>query len=130
HLFAERNRMGSYLVMLMAGAAMFGVLFFLTQFLQGIQGYSPLRTGLAFLPFTPILVVSAQVASRLVARVGSRTLIITGATLLVGGLLWLSNIGVDSGYVTLVLPAIAMIAAGRGQIFVAVTITTVSGRGR
>jgi EmrB/QacA subfamily drug resistance transporter len=127
HLFAERNRTGSYLVMLSAGAAMFGVLFFLTQFLQGIQGYSPLRTGLAFLPFTPVLVASAQVASRLVARVGPRALIITGAISLVAVLLWLSTIGVDSGYLTLLLPAFVLIALGMGQIFVSVTLTAVSG---
>ena len=127
HLFTDRNRTGSYLVMLTAGAAMFGVLFFLTQFLQGIQGYSPLRTGLAFLPFTPVLVVSAQVASRLVARTGPRALIITGAGLLVAGLVWLSTIDVGSGYLTLMLPAFALIALGMGQIFVSVTLTAVSG---
>jgi len=127
HLFAERNRTGSYLVMLTAGAAMFGVLFFLTQFLQGVQGYSPLKTGLAFLPFTPILIMSAQFASRMVARAGPRKLILAGASLLVVGLLWLSNIGVGSGYLTLMLPAIAMIALGMGLIFVSVTLTAVSG---
>jgi predicted MFS family arabinose efflux permease len=126
-LFAERNRTASYLVMLTAAAAMFGVLFFLTQFLQGIQGYSPLRTGLAFLPFTPVLVVSAQIASRMVSRVGPRPLIVAGASLLVAGLAWLSNVGVGSGYLTLMLPAIAMIAMGMGQIFVSVTVTAVSG---
>src|SRR5205814_7312311 len=95
--------------------------------LQGVQGYSPLKTGLAFLPFTPILIMSAQFASRMVARTGPRTLILAGASLLVIGLLWLSNIGVGSGYLTLMLPAIAMIALGMGLIFVSVTLTAVSG---
>src|SRR5436190_5812881 len=105
HLFAERARWGSYAVMLMGGAAMFGVLFFLTQFLQGPLGYSPLKTGLAFLPLNLIIITSAQVSSRLVPRTGPRPLILVGTTLMVLGLLWLSRLGAGSGYVSLVLPA-------------------------
>jgi EmrB/QacA subfamily drug resistance transporter len=127
HLFAERSRWGSYAVMLSAGAAMFGVLFFLTQFLQGVLGYSPLKTGLAFLPFTPILVVTAQVASRVLRRTGPRALILPGTVLVAGGLLWLSRLGVNSGYATLLLPGIAMIAVGMGLIFVPVALTAVAG---
>jgi|SRR6266571_88683 len=127
HLFAERARWGSYTVMLMGGASMFGVLFFLTQFLQGPLGYSPLRTGLAFLPLNLIIITSAQVSSRLVPRTGPRPLILFGTSLMVLGLLWLSRLGAGSGYATLVLPAMATIGVGIGQIFVPVTLTAVSG---
>jgi predicted MFS family arabinose efflux permease len=127
HLFADRARWGSYAVMLMGGAAMFGVLFFLTQFLQGPLGYSPLRTGLAFLPLNLIIITSAQVSSRLVPRTGPRPLILFGTTLMVLGLLWLSRLGAGSGYVSLVLPAMATLGVGIGQIFVPVTLTAVSG---
>jgi EmrB/QacA subfamily drug resistance transporter len=130
HLFADRNRWGSYTVMLMVGAAMFGVLFYLTQYLQNVLGYSPLRTGLAFLPLNLIVITVAQVASRIVRRTGPRRLILTGTVLIGTGLLWLSTISADVGYVRLVLPAMSLFGAGMALIFVPVTLTAVSGVAR
>ena len=127
HLFTDRNRSGSYAVMLMGGAAMFGVLFFLTQYLQNILGYSPLRTGLAFLPLNLIIITSAQVAARMVPRIGPRPLILSGTVMMTAGLVWLSQISVGSGYTGLVLPAMAVMGLGLGQIFVPVTLLAVSG---
>src|SRR5438067_3451628 len=127
HLFEQRNRWGSYAVMLMVGAAMFGVLFYLTQYLQDVLGYSPLRTGLAFLPLNLVIITSAQVASRTVRRAGPRALIVAGTALAVIGLLWLSRLTADSGYVGLVLPAMALVGIGLGQVFVPITLTAVAG---
>jgi hypothetical protein len=58
-LFADRNRTGSYIVMLAVGAALFSMFFFLTQFVQEILGYSPLKAGFAFVPVTIVIVIVA-----------------------------------------------------------------------
>jgi EmrB/QacA subfamily drug resistance transporter len=125
HLFANRNRWGSYLVMLMIGASLFGVLFYLTQYMQNILGFSPLKTGLLYLPMNLTLITVAQVASRLVRRTGPRVLILSGTALVGGGLLLMSAITVDSGY-ALVLPALELVGAGLGLVFVPITLTAVS----
>jgi EmrB/QacA subfamily drug resistance transporter len=127
HLFAERTRWGSYVVMLLVGASMFGVLFFLTQFMQVTQGYSPLRTGLAFLPLNLTIIASAQAASRLVRRFGPRRLIVTGTSLAALGLLWLSLITADSSYLGLVFPGMELIGLGLGLVFVPITLTALAG---
>lgn len=126
-LFRSRTRVGSYVVMLITGAALFSMFFFLTQYVQGVKGYSPLKAGFAFLPVTAIVIVVAQVASRLVGRVGPRPLISVGAFSMGAGLLWLSQLSVTSSYAELVLPAIALIATGMGLIFVPITLGAVSG---
>src|SRR5439155_23068193 len=77
-LFRDRNRNASYIVMLATGAALFSMFFYLTQFVQEILGYSPLKAGLSFLPVSATIVVSAQIASRLVSRVGARPLVTLG----------------------------------------------------
>lgn len=77
-IFANRNRSGAYAVRLAIGATLSGMLFFLTQFMQNILGYSPLKAGLAFLPITVGVVLGAQAASRLIGRIGPRPLMSLG----------------------------------------------------
>jgi predicted MFS family arabinose efflux permease len=126
-IFENRNRAGAYGVMIIIGAAMFGMFFYLTQFVQEILGYSPIQAGFAFLPVSVVIVISAQIASRVVAKTGTRPLLVLGSALTGVALLWLSTINVDSGYVTLLLPAMCVMAFGLGFIFVPVTLTAVSG---
>jgi EmrB/QacA subfamily drug resistance transporter len=126
-LFRDRNRNASYIVMLATGAALFSMFFYLTQFVQEILGYSPLQAGLSFLPVSATIVVSAQLASRLVARVGARTLVTSGAVLTGVALLWLSTISADSGYLTLLLPCMIVMAFGLGLVFVPITLNAVAG---
>jgi EmrB/QacA subfamily drug resistance transporter len=129
-LFADGNRTGSYVVMIVTGAALFSMFFFLTQFVQEILGYSPVQAGLAFLPVSAVIIVVAQVTSRVISRTGPRPLIV-GGTILTGlSLLWLSQIGVGSGYMTLLLPCMVIMAAGLGLIFVPITLTAVAGVAR
>ena len=104
-LFSNRNRDASYIVMLSTGAALFSMFFYLTQFVQEILGYSPIQAGFAFLPVSVVIVISAQIASRVVAKTGARPLLVLGSALTGVALLWLSTINADSGYVTLLLPA-------------------------
>lgn len=126
-LFRNPNRVGSYVVMLITGAAVFAMFFFLTQYVQEVKGYSPLKAGFAFLPVSAVIVIVAQVASRLLGRVGPRPLISAGAVVTGAGLLLMSGLGMASGYWNGLLPAITLVAVGMGLIFVPITITAVAG---
>ncbi|MGY0232597.1 MFS transporter [Longispora urticae] len=126
HLFADRDRTGSYVVMLLTGAAMFGMFFFLTLFVQNVLGYSPLRAGFAFLPVTLAIGITAQLASQILPRTGPKILMMIGGTLAAGGLIWLSRINESSGYVTGLLIPMCIFGLGMGFIFVPVTIVALS----
>ena len=126
-IFVSRTRSASYAVRLALGATLGGVLFFLTQFLQNVLGYSPIKAGLAFLPITLGVVTGAQLASRLVGRIGGRLLMMTGALFAGIGLFWLSMITERTGYLSGVLGPVVVFGFGLGLIFVATTITAVAG---
>lgn len=126
-LFRDRTRVGCYFVMLILGAAVFATFFFLTQYIQKVHGFSPLRAGFAFLPMSAVIVTMAQIVSRVVHRVGAAPLI-TAGTISVGfGLFILSSLTPSSSYVAHVLPAILLVAGGMGSIFVPITLGAVSG---
>jgi MFS family permease len=127
HLFRDRNRAGTYAMMLALAAAMFGQFFFLTLFVQDVLGYSPLRAGIAFLPITGAIVLTSQFAARSVSRLGPRRLMGTGAVLAVAGLAWLSQVSVSSGYVDGILGPMLLFGLGMGLLFVPLTILAVSG---
>jgi predicted MFS family arabinose efflux permease len=126
-LFSDRNRDAGYIVMLCTGAALFSMFFYLTLFVQEILGYSPLKAGFAFLPVSATIVVSAQIASRTIARFGARPLVTIGTFLTGVALLWLSTITPTSGYLTLLLPSMIVMSLGLGFVFVPITLTAVSG---
>jgi len=126
-LFENRTRVGAYIVMLITGAAVFAMFYFLTQFVQNVVGFSPLKAGFAFLPVSATIVVVAQIASRLVARVEARVLISTGAISAAVGLYLLSQLSVHSSYVAGVLPSLLLIATGMGLVFVPITLAAVTG---
>jgi EmrB/QacA subfamily drug resistance transporter len=114
----ERNRGGSFLALGVLGAGMFGVFLFLTYYLQQTLGYSPLRTGLAFLPMTAALVITSGVAStRVLPRTGPRPLFAMGMALAAFGLALLAQLGVHASYATQVLPALILVGAGLGLVF-------------
>jgi EmrB/QacA subfamily drug resistance transporter len=126
-LFRNRTRVGSYVVMLVVGAAVFAMFYFLTQYIQEVKGYSALKAGFAFLPVSGVIIVIAGVTSRLVAKVSVGRLIAAGALITGGGLLWLSADGIDASYLGHLLPAMVLIAVGMGLIFVPITLTAVAG---
>src|SRR5918995_1299534 len=127
HLFRDRNRAGSYAIMLALAAAMFGQFFFLTLFVQNVLGYSPLRAGLAFLPITAAIVLTSQFAARSLPRIGPRRLMTGGALLAATGLAWLTQVSVTSGYVDGILGPMLLFGLGMGLLFVPLTIVAVSG---
>jgi EmrB/QacA subfamily drug resistance transporter len=113
----DRNRGGAYLGMLFAGAGMFGIFLFATYYLQTTLGYSPVVTGLAFLPMVVTLMVSANVGQIvLMPRTGPRPLIGLGMLIAAGGMVWLTRIGVHSGYASAILGPLMVTAAGLGQV--------------
>jgi MFS family permease len=111
----DRNRGAAYLTILVAGAAMFGIFLFLTYYLQTIRGYSPLVTGVAFLPMIAMLVVFAQLSNIvLMPRIGPKALVATGMLVAAAGMAWLTRIGVHTSYAATVLGPIMVTGAGLG----------------
>ena len=125
-LFRNRSRDGAYIVMLIIGAAVFAMFFFLTQYVQLVLGFSPIKAGLAFLPVSATIIVVAQVVSRLVHRLQPKLIIASGTVFGGLGLYSLSRLTPDSSYAAHVLPSIIMIAIGMGSIFVPITLAAVS----
>jgi EmrB/QacA subfamily drug resistance transporter len=114
----DRNRGASFVAMLLAAVAMFGVFLFLTYYLQKSRGYSPVTTGLAFLPMTGLVMIVAVVATtQLKDRLGPRTLVVVGMLCGAGGMLLLAQIGLHSSYAGGILPGLELMAIGLGLIF-------------
>ncbi len=114
----DRNRGAAYISMGLAAIAMFGVFLFLTYYLQVNRGYSPVTTGLAFLPMTLVVMVTAIVATtRLRSRVGPRPLVVAGMGLGSAAMMMLRGIGMDSSYAGDILPALVVMGAGLGLVF-------------
>ena len=123
----DRNRGGSFLASLFVGSAMLGTFLFLTYFLQGTLGYSALKTGFAFLPFSVGIVIGAGLASRLLPRIGPRALIVVGVVLAAGGLFWFTGLTGDSTYLAHVLPPELLVSVGMGLSFVPLSSTSLVG---
>lgn len=120
-LFRDRDRVAAYLSMLLVVGTMFGMFFFLTQYMQGVLEFSPLAAGLAFLPLTGLLFASSRIVPRVIERIGSGRLMITGSVALLAGMLWLTRVTIDSGYLTGVVGPLLLFGAGAGMIFIPLT---------
>src|SRR5918994_1772845 len=125
-VIADRTRAVSFAAMLVIGAAIFSMFLFVSLFVQQVLGYSPLEAGIAFLPFTVGIVVAAQVASALASRVDPRWIAGAGGGLSVLAMWGYSQMDVDAGYATDLLPWIVVQAVGMGLLFVPLTLTAVS----
>ena len=113
----DRNRAGAYAAIGLTFIAVFALFFFLTFYLQGVRGDSPVKTGAAFLPLPLALVVSSGISTvRLFPRFGPRRLIVPGLLVAAVGMVMLSRLGVDSGYAAHVLPALVITGVGFGAI--------------
>jgi EmrB/QacA subfamily drug resistance transporter len=114
----DRDRGGSYLAVGLSGIAIFGVFLFLTYYLQQNLGFSPIKSGLAFLPMTVAIMFSATTAqTKLLPRTGARPLVGSGMVLGAIGMLYLTGIGPDTSYASHVLPALIIMGLGFGLIF-------------
>ena len=125
-ILENRNRAGAYGVMLIIGAAMFGMFFYLTQFVQGILGYSPIKAGFAFVPVSICIIISAGLASQFITRFGAKPFALLGTAMTAAGMFWLAQIQPDSTYVGGLLGPMVVFALGLGFTFMPLTLAAVS----
>jgi EmrB/QacA subfamily drug resistance transporter len=114
---------------LVASAGFVPMFFFLTLYMQTVLHFSPIQTGLAYLPLTGGFTISSGIASQLFARLGTKPVIVAGAVIVAGGLYWLSQIPVDGSYATSILPGLLVVSLGGGGVFVGVTTAANAGVG-
>ncbi len=126
-VFKIGNLRAANMVQLPVTASMFSMFFFLTLYIQNVLGYSPIRTGFAFLPVTFIIGIGSAIISKEVSRIGYKIPMIVGPLLLAGGLLYFSRLPVDGHYLTDVLPGLGLMATGLGFMFVSTTIAATTG---
>jgi EmrB/QacA subfamily drug resistance transporter len=113
----DRNRGGAYASMLVASAGLFGIFLFLTYYLQQTLGYSPLVTGVAFLPVSAGLILAANLSTIvLMPRTGPRPLVVIGMLAAAGGTAWLAHLGPHTGYAAGVLGPILLAGIGVGLV--------------
>jgi EmrB/QacA subfamily drug resistance transporter len=116
-ILRTRNRATAYLAVATSVIGTFGMFLMLTYHFQVVLGYSPLRTGVAFLPLNLAVIVSSGVASRLMASRSARALVAPGLVVASAGLALLTRLDPASGYLTLILPAMVLVGAGVGFVF-------------
>jgi predicted MFS family arabinose efflux permease len=126
-IYSSRTLSAANMVVLLVGAAIFAMWFFLSLFLQQVLGYSALRAGLAFLPMTLCIVAGSTIASRAVTRVGPKPILVTGMVAQAAGLALFTRITPGGSYVGQLLAPSLLVAIGIGFAFVPVTIAAVSG---
>jgi EmrB/QacA subfamily drug resistance transporter len=118
HIVWDRARGGAYAAIALAGSAVFAVFLFLTYYMQLNLGFSPLKTGVAFLPMTVMIVLTATtVQTRVLPRTGAKPLVISGMTLGIIAMLVFTRLTPGASYATHVLPGLIMIGIGMGMIF-------------
>ncbi|MFD8688653.1 MFS transporter [Streptomyces sp. NPDC059651] len=114
----DRNRGGVYLSLGLAVIAMFGLFLFLTYYLQVVKGYSPIKTGFAFMPMIVGMITgSTQIGARLMTRVPARLLMAPGFLLAGVGMLLLTQLEIDSSYAAVILPGQLLLGLGMGTAF-------------
>jgi predicted MFS family arabinose efflux permease len=123
-VLAERNRGGSYLGSLVVGAGLFSMFLFLGLYLQVVLGYSPLKSGFAFLPFTAGIITFAGIASQLLPKFGPKPLMVPGLITAGIGLLLLTRITPETSYLTHVLPSMLIMSSGMALVFIPLTSTS------
>ncbi len=127
-IFRLRTLRGANIVGLLIGMSLFSMFFFISLYLQNVMHYSPIKTGISYLPLAVGIILSAGVAAQLVNRFGFKLPLIAGLLLIASGLLWFSQVpGTGGSYVTDVLGPSLLAAVGLGFSFVPVTIAAVTG---
>jgi EmrB/QacA subfamily drug resistance transporter len=120
-IFRVRGLAAADATQLIALAGFTSMFFFLTLYMQNVLGYSPVRTGLAYLPLCFAVGIGSGIAGGLLSRVGTRPVIAVGAIVTAGGVYWLSRIPVHGSFLTDLLPGMLVTAIGIGAMFVGVS---------
>ena len=126
-IFRVRSLLTANVVMLLVASGMFAMFFFNTLYIQRVLGYGPLEAGLAFLPFTAGVMVSAGLASQFAPRVGVRPVAALGMIVTAVGMLLLARLPVDGSYLADVLPALVVTSLGMGAVFMPLTLVATTG---
>jgi EmrB/QacA subfamily drug resistance transporter len=126
-IFRLRTLTGANIVGLLVGASLFSMFFFLSLYMQEVLGYSPIRTGLAYLPLAVTIIVAAGVGSQLVTRIGFKPTLAAGLAFIAIALLWFSRLPVHGRFAPDLLGPSMLAATGLGLSFVTTTIAAVSG---
>ena len=126
-LFASRTRTGALIARMLVVGGMFSMFFFVTQYLQGVLGYDPLRAGLAFLPMTLVMFATVQVVPRLVRRIGPERLLVGGLAVALAGMAWLSALSAGSPFATGVAAPLVLLGVGMGAALAPLTAAGIAG---
>jgi EmrB/QacA subfamily drug resistance transporter len=126
-IFRVRSLSAANVSMFLVGSGLFAMFFFNSLYIQRVLGYGPLKAGLAFLPFTAGIMVSAGLASAYGPKVGIRLVTAVGMVVACAGLLLLTRIPVDGSYLTSVLPSLLLVSLGMGAVFVPLTLIATTG---
>ncbi len=117
HVILDRNRGAAYASILLAAVGMFAIFLFVTYYLQTTLDYTPIQTGLSFLPMVGCLVVAAQLGTNfLVPRLGPKVMVPIGMLMATGGMLWLTQLGVHSTYAADIMPPLMLVGLAMGTI--------------
>jgi len=126
-IFRRRNVSGGSLIQTLMPAALFGMFFYLSIYLQQILHYSPTMTGVADVPFTIILIIVAGVLSGRIAKLNPKPILIIAPLVVAAGLMYFARIPVHANYWIDIFPGIALMATGMAAVFVTTTLVTTSG---
>jgi len=126
-LFASRTRAGAYAARMLLVGAMFSMFFFLSQYLQGVHGLSPLQAGLAFLPMTLVIFSTVQFVPWLSARWGDARLLVTGVSVALAGMVWLSRLGETTPYFPGIALPLVLLGLGMGAALAPLTGAGIAG---
>jgi len=121
HLFASRQRSASYVARLLLVGGMFGMFFFLTQYLQLVRDYSPLKAGFAFLPMTVALFASVRTVPKLIPRVGGMRFLLSGIALGLLSMVWLTRISAGTQYFPGIVVPMTLLGLGLGVAMIPLT---------
>jgi EmrB/QacA subfamily drug resistance transporter len=126
-IFRIRTITGINVSAVLVAAALFSMFFFISLYMQNVLGFSPIETGLAYLPLAVGIIISAGGSAGLVTRFGFKPVLVTGLIVTAAGLLWFSQVSPDGSYVGDVLFPSLLAAVGLGLAFVSMTVAAVSG---
>ncbi len=127
HLFANRGRAGAYVARMLVVGGMFSMFFFLSQYLQGVRGFSPLQAGIAFLPMTAVMFSMVRLVPRLSARWGDTRLLVTGMVVALAGMAWLSRLDETTAFLPDIALPLVLLGVGMGGALAPLTAAGISG---
>jgi EmrB/QacA subfamily drug resistance transporter len=126
-LFANRQRAAAYVARMLLVGGMFSMFFFLSQYLQGVRGFSPLQAGVAFLPMTAVMFSMVRFVPRLSARWGDARLLVTGVSVALGGMAWLSRLGETTPFLPDIALPLVLLGVGMGGALAPLTAAGIAG---